>query len=159
MPDPRERIYELALRALDEQERQVDHLRSRAGAVIAAAGVGVTLLAEPVFHRSHPDGWAEIGATALGLAGAAGVVLATAYLLVSRPLAFSVDARRALTAAEALDVLDDGRLFDESMALALRDRREGNEAIVGRLHTAFSAAVAALLAELTGLAAAAALAS
>jgi hypothetical protein len=45
------------------------------------------------------------------------------------------------------------------MALGLRDRRKGNEAIVGRLHMAFTAALVALLLELAGLSAAAALAS
>lgn len=113
MPDPRERIYDLALRALDEQERQVGDLRGRLAPVVAAGGVGVTLLSRPAFQGTHPNGWVEITATAVGLVGAGGVVLATAYLLLSRPLAFSVDARAALAAAEELDLLDDGRRFDD----------------------------------------------
>jgi hypothetical protein len=49
MPEPRARIYELALRALDEQDRQVDELRGRLAPVLAAGGVGLTLLTGPAF--------------------------------------------------------------------------------------------------------------
>jgi hypothetical protein len=111
MPEPRERIYDLALRALDEQERQVGDLRSRLAPVVAAAGVAVTILTRPAFQGPHPTGWIEITGTAVGLAGAGVVVLATVYLLISRPLAFSIDARDALKAAEELDLLEDGTLL------------------------------------------------
>jgi hypothetical protein len=40
MPEPRGRIYELALRALDEQDRQVDDLRGRLAPVLAAGASG-----------------------------------------------------------------------------------------------------------------------
>jgi hypothetical protein len=45
------------------------------------------------------------------------------------------------------------------MALGLRDRRQGNEPIVRRLHNAFTVALIALLVELAGLGVAAAVAS
>ena len=159
MPDARERIYDLALRALDEQERQVGELRGRLSAVVAAGGIGATLLTRPVFEGGHPAGFMEIAATALGLLGALALVLASAYLLKSRRLAFSVDARAALAAAEELELLEEPERFHESMITALSDRRAGNADIVARLHDAFTIALAGLLLELVGLAVAAALAS
>ncbi len=98
VPSTIERIYDLALRSLDEQERQVGELRGRLAPVVAAGGLGSTLLARSVFARSHPEGVWEVSATIVGLAGAAVLVLAVAYLLRSRPMAFSVDAEAALDA-------------------------------------------------------------
>jgi hypothetical protein len=159
MPEARERIYDLALRALDEQERQVGELRGRLPAVVAAGGIGATLLTRPVFEGDHPAGVVEIAATGLGLLGALGLVLGGAYLLKSRRLAFSVDARVALEAAAELEILEDAERFHESMIAALTDRRAGNASIVARLHDAFTIALVGLLLELVGLALAAALAS
>jgi len=56
VPSTIERIYDLALRSLDEQERQVGELRGRLAPVVAAGGLGSTLLARSVFARSHPEG-------------------------------------------------------------------------------------------------------
>jgi hypothetical protein len=67
---PIERVYELALRALDEQERQVSDTRGRIPPVLAAGGLGVTLLARPIFHEGHPTGAGEISAVVVGLLGA-----------------------------------------------------------------------------------------
>jgi hypothetical protein len=50
-------------------------------------------------------------------------------------------------------------LYHETMIATLTRRREGNQPIVDRLHTAFSVGLLGLLAELSGLALAAALAS
>lgn len=159
VPVPIERIYDLALRSLDEQERQLGDLRGRLAPVVAAGGLGITLLARPVFAGSHPDGFWEVTATITGLAGAALLVLAVAYLLRSRPLAFSVDAAAALDATRDADLLADAAEFEEAMARALAERRAGNAPIVERLHRAFTITLYGLLVELGGLSAAAALAS
>jgi hypothetical protein len=81
MSEPRGRIYELALRALDEQDRQVGDLRGRLAPVLAAGGVGLTLLTRPAFSGAHPSGANELVATIAGLLGAAALVLAGAYVL------------------------------------------------------------------------------
>jgi hypothetical protein len=159
MSAPIARIYDLALRSLDEQERQLGELRSRVAPVVAAAGLGITLLARSVFAGSHPRGTWEVIAATVGFAGAATLVVASGHLLRSRPMAFSVDAIAALKVARDADALDDGHKFDEAMARALADRRAGNAPIVKRLHNAFSIALSGLVAELVGLSAAAALAS
>ena len=161
MPEPRGRIYELALRALDEQDRQVGDVRGRLAPVLAAGGVGLTLLTRPVFSGAHPSGSLELVATIVGLLGAVTLVLASAYILRPRPLAFSVNARATLDAIRDRDanVLEDEDLYHETMIAAFSRRRDGNQPIVDRLHTAFSVGLLGLLAELGGLSLAAALAS
>jgi hypothetical protein len=161
MPDPRSRIYELALRALDEQDRQVGDVRGRLAPVVAAGGVGLTLLTRPAVSGSHPSGAVELAATVVGLLGAAALILASAYVLHPRRLAFSVNARATLDTIRArdADILEDEDLFHETMISTLTARRLGNQPIVDRLHTAFSVGLVGLLLELGGLSSAAALAS
>jgi hypothetical protein len=161
MPEPRSRIYELALRALDEQNRQVDDLRGRLAPVLAAGGVGLTLLTRPAFGGDHPSGAIEFAAAIVGLLGAVTIVLASAYVLHPRRLAFSVKASATLAAIRGRDagILQDEDLYHETMIVTLTRRREGNQPIVDRLHTAFSVGLLGLLADLGGLALAAALAS
>jgi transposase len=158
-------VYELALRALDEQERLVNDTRARIPPVLAAGGLVVTLLARPVFHEGHPSGGAEIGAVLVGMTGAAALVLASIGLLRPTRMAFSVDAARLLDVAREAGIIDDdGRAHDdaefhEATALALSQRRAGNAAIVERLTRMLDVALLALVVELVGLASAAALAS
>jgi len=161
MPEPRERIYELALRALDEQDRRVDDLRGRLAPVLAAGGVGLTLFTQPVFSGDHPSSTVELVATIVGLLGAVMLVLASAYVLRPRRLAFSVNARATLDAIRdrAANMLEDNDLYHETMIATLTRRREGNQPIVDRLHAAFSVGLLGLLFELGGLSLAAALAS
>ncbi len=161
MPDPRARLYELALRALDEQDRQVSDVRGRLAPVLAAGGVGLTLLTRPVFTGSHPSGTTEVAATAIGLVGAVVLVLACAYLRQPREIGFSLNPPAAYLALNARgpETLENDELFYETMISTLTRRRAVNQPIVDRLHTAFSIALLGLLAELAGLALAAALAS
>jgi hypothetical protein len=53
--EPLARLYDLALRTLDEQERRSDALHGRLGPVLAAAALGVTLLSGPVFGGEPPS--------------------------------------------------------------------------------------------------------
>jgi hypothetical protein len=125
------------------------------------SGVGLTLLTRPAFFGDHPSGAVEIVAAIVGLLGAVTLVLASAYVLHPRQLAFSVNARATLDAIRARDpeILENERLYHETMIATLTRRREGNQPIVDRLHTAFSVGPLGLLAELGGLSLAAALAS
>jgi hypothetical protein len=54
MSEPLVRLYDLALRTLDDQERRADALRSRLGPVLAAAALGVSVLSGPVVGGVHP---------------------------------------------------------------------------------------------------------
>lgn len=161
MPAALARLYELALRALDEQDRHVSDLRGRLAPILAAGGVGLTLLTPPAFAEAHPSGALELVAAIAGLVGAVVLVLASAYVLHPRALAFSIYARDALDAIRVRDaaVLTDDDRFHETTIGALTRRRRGNEPIVGRLRVACSIALFGLLVELGGLSLAAALAS
>ena len=134
MAKPRARIYELALRALEEQSRQVDELRGRLAPVLAAGGVGLTLLTRPVFSGDHPSGTIELTGTIVGLLGAVTLVLASAYVLHPRRLAFSVNARATLHAIRDrdADILEDDDVYHATMIATLTRRRKGNQPIVDR---------------------------
>jgi hypothetical protein len=114
-----------------------------------------------VFSGDHPSGAIELVATIVGLLGASTLVLASAYVLHPRRLAFSINARATLDAIRDrdADILEDNDLYHETMIATLTRRREGNQPIVDRLHNAFSIGLLGLLFELGGLALAAALAS
>ncbi len=59
-----ERIYELGVAALSDQERQVAEVRGRGATLLAAGAVIASLLAKPVFHGDHPNGQTEQHASA-----------------------------------------------------------------------------------------------
>lgn len=159
MAEPLARVYELGLRALDEQERSVSDVRSRLPPVLAAGGVAATLLARPVFAGRHPHGVGEIVALIAGLLGAAVLVAAAVVLLRPTRMAFSVDAELLLEAAREARVLDSEDEFHEATAGALAERRRANEPIVERLTLMLEIALIGLVLELVGLGTAAALAS
>ena len=75
-------------------------------------------------------------------------------------LAFAVNPRATLEAIRDRDpdILEDDDLYYETMIATFTRRREGNQPIFERLHTAFTVGLLGLLAELGGLALAAALA-
>jgi hypothetical protein len=62
--------YDEAKRALDEQERAVFELRSRAGQLIAGAAIATSFFGgQALRHHIHPMGWVAIGSfVALSLA-------------------------------------------------------------------------------------------
>src|SRR5829696_10009483 len=95
MPEPLAHVYDLALRALDEQERRVAQLHARITPVLAAGGVGITLLTGPAFEGARPIGLAATMSVVVGLVGITGAVVAAAYLLLGTRLQFGVDARLA----------------------------------------------------------------
>src|SRR6478735_11609652 len=117
MSEARARIYELALRTLDEQRDEVSQLHGRIAPALAVGGVGVTLLARPVFAGDHPSGALELVGVIVGLLGVLALVLAGAHVLRPRPLAFSINADATLTAIRARDpeILDEAALYYETM--------------------------------------------
>ena len=87
-----QRIYELGIGALAEQERQVAEIRTRGATLLAAGAVIASLLAGPVCDGDHPDGLAEVIAATLGVVGAGGLLTFVVLLLSPRELGFSVKA-------------------------------------------------------------------
>ncbi|HEV7808855.1 MAG TPA: hypothetical protein VGO80_23835 [Solirubrobacteraceae bacterium] len=157
-----ETLYDVAFRAIEEQEREVASLRARTGTLVAAAAVAATLLVRSVFAGIHPHGWVAWCMTAAGLQGLAVVLIASIYLLRSHDLSFSIDASAALE-----ELLGDEPLGDDDSARAhvhgaltyrLSDMQAENALTVSQLRVAFAAALAGLVVEIVGLGLAAALA-
>jgi hypothetical protein len=153
-----ERIFQIGLEALAEQERQVAEVRSRGSTLLAAGVVIASLLAKPVFQGGHPDGALETFATVVGLLGAVGLLVFVVLLLRPYELGFTLNAPATYRA-----LWDEGMLGQPMVDLALADafeeRRERNLRIVRRLSWFLGVALGALVLETAGLAAAAALGS
>lgn len=154
-----ERIYQLGSEALAEQERQVAEVRGRGSTLLAAGAVIASLLAKPVFHSGHPNDALETLATVVGLLGAGGLLLLVVVLLL-RPyeLGFSVNAPATYRALWDKGILEQP-MVDLALADAFEEQREANTKAVRRLVQFLAVALAALVVETAGLAAAAALAS
>lgn len=154
MPAPLAHVYDLALRALAEQERQVAELHSRLTAVLAAGGVGVSLLARPAFGGAHPHGTIATAAALLGLAGIALAVVAAARLLLAERLAFTVNAGSVVALAPgALERTD---AYFRTMTASLDELWRMNAARMRQRESVFTVVVCGMLAGVCGLAIAAA---
>jgi len=158
MPEFGERIYELGLEALAEQERQVAELRSRGSTLLAAGAVIASLLAKPVFTGRHPDGSLEVLATAAGLVGCAALLASVVLLLRPYELGFSVKPGATYRALWEQGILEQP-MVDLALGEAFEERRDRNANVVGRLVHFLGLALTALVVETVGLASAAALAS
>jgi hypothetical protein len=154
-----ETFYDLAIRAIEEQEREVNGLRGRTGTIVAAAAVAATLLAREVFAGAHPNGWLAWTATSTGLIALAAVLLSSVYLLRSHDLRFSLDAAATLedTTRKGFDPEDPAELW-EGLTYVLSSLQARNGLTVGKLRTAFALALGGLLVEVVGLGLGAALA-
>ncbi len=153
-----ERIYQLGLEALAEQERQVAEVRSRGSTLLAAGAVIASLLAKPVFHGGHPDGVMETLATFIGVLGAGGLLLFVVLLLRPYELGFTVKAPATYRALWEKGMLEQP-MVDIALAEAFEEQRATNSKAVERLAWLLGVALAALVLETAGFAAAAALAS
>jgi hypothetical protein len=158
LPSFEERIYQLGVDELAEQERQVAEIRGRAPALLAAGAVVPSLLAHAVFHGRHPHGFSEVLCTVLGIAGAAALLVAALMLLWPRELGFSVNTRATYQELWDQQILEQP-LLDLTLADAFHDRRQANKVVVTKLTGLLALAMMALAIEAAGFAAAAALAS
>ncbi len=153
-----ERIYQLGLEALAEQERQVAEVRSRGSTLLAAGAVIASLLAKAVFHGGHPDGALQTLAAIVGVIGAGGLLLFVVLLLRPYELGFTVNAPATYRALWEQGILEQP-MVDLALADAFEEERETNLETVRRLTLLLGLALGALVMETAGLAAAAALAS
>jgi hypothetical protein len=151
--EPLARLYDLGLRALDDQERRADALRSRLGPVLAAAALGVTLLSGPLVGNAHPAtvvGTLALVVAVIGLAltvGAAFRVLYTRH----RPAA-RLDARKLLDELAKEGALDDVAGFYAAMITRLDNAQKRNADASERLTTDLQAMMCGIIVMLCGLA-------
>jgi hypothetical protein len=137
-----ERAYEIAVRALEQQERGVEALRARTGTLLAAASIAKSFLGAQAIGRhglSVP--------TDLALAAFAATVVLGVYVVMPKP-AFVF----ALHGAEILEVLarerDDDREVIRRLTVWIDRTYRVNMVLVDRLSSAFRAAGGALILEI-----------
>ena len=132
----------------------VDDLRGRAAPIAAAAAVIATFLARPAFAGTHPSGWAEWVAAAVGLVGVGALAVSYFSLFGRRDLAFAVDTDRLV-----LELDFDDPDTDLQLAEVFARQRDANQGAIDDLSTAFAVALGGLLLEALGFGVATALAS
>ncbi|MDP9345890.1 MAG: hypothetical protein M3P44_09220 [Actinomycetota bacterium] len=131
-------VYELALRSLDQQERELAELRARTNTVIAAAALIASFLgAAAIREHGGLSAGSVVALVILVLTG--GLSL---YVLWPRELSFAFDARA--TYAELYPLLDTVSEAQLRVAYSARDRYRSNKTAIDRLEVAFQVAVLAL---------------
>jgi hypothetical protein len=141
-----ERLYEIALGAIDEQRRQISDARSGIPAVGAAAAV-IAALTKAAFDAPGTinTAFAVLGAVGIGAVLVCGVqTLRTPGRLA---LSFDAEALREATAG----MLDNSDVFHSAVARLISDRRHRNERGVRWIKRWFAGALAGLIAEAIGL--------
>jgi hypothetical protein len=150
--EPLSRLYDLALRALEEQERRADALRGRLGPTLAAAALGASLLSGPLVGGARPATFAGGLALVVAVGGLAVAVAAAGRMLAGRR--GPTDALNALDLVEDLrrgDLLADEAAFYEAMITRLAERAESASEASDRLATTFTAILWGILVMLCGL--------
>lgn len=155
MPAPLGHLYDLALRALDAQERRVAELRGRLAPVLAAAGIGTTLLSGPAIGAVSAGGALSHVALAVALVGLVVALGAATHLLASRKAPREVDLLVVKGALRARGGIADETTYFELMISALAIRHVRNERVVRHMHAVFTVMLCGILVELCGLALAA----
>jgi hypothetical protein len=138
VPDVPTLVYELALRSLDQQERELVELRARTNTVIAAAALIASFLGAAAIERA--DGisiWAIAALVVFSLTGGLSLLV-----LWPRELRFAFDARR--TYAELYPFSGNVAEGQLRVAYSARDRYVENKVVIDRLELAFQTAVLTL---------------
>lgn len=123
-------IYELALRSLDQQERERSELRARTNTVIAAAALTASFLgAAAIREHDGLSGWSIMALIVLALTGALSLLI-----LWPRQLSFAYDARA--TYSELYPLLARVPEAQLRVAYSARDRYRANKRTIDRLELA-----------------------
>lgn len=131
-------VYELALRSLDQQERELSELRSRINTMIAAAALIASFLgAAAIREHAGLNALAIIALVVLVVTG--GLSL---YVLWPRELRFAFDARA--TYNELYPLSERTAEAQLRVAYRARDRYVRNKKSIDQLEFAFQAAVVML---------------
>jgi hypothetical protein len=139
--------YELALRALAQQEQALTEIRARTGTLLTASSLIASFLGAQAIARNGLNVWIVLALLAFGVS----VVLSIYVLLPKEGLIFALDAPATYKAL--YDVRDDEEEFERRLAYWVQGFREGNHPTVQRLTGTFKLAGVALLLEIGLLAA------
>jgi hypothetical protein len=138
--------YDLALRALAQQEQALTELRARTGTLLTAASLIGSFLGAQAISRHGLTVWIVLALVAFG----ASIVLCIYVLLPKEGLIFALDARETYTAL--YEVRDDHGEVERRLAYWIQTFRVRNHATVVELNTAYKYAGVALLVEIALLA-------
>jgi hypothetical protein len=139
--------YELALRALAQQEQSLTEIRARTGTLLTASSLIASFLGAQAISRNGLNVWIVLALVAFGWS----VVLSIYVLLPKEGLIFALDAPETY---EALyDVRDDEEEFARRLVYWVQGFRRGNHPTMQRLTGTFKLAGIALLLEIGLLAA------
>jgi hypothetical protein len=139
--------YELAVRALAQQEQALTELRARTATLLTASSLIASFLGAQAIGRNGLNVWIVLALVAFGLS----VVFCIYVLLPKEGLIFALDAPDTY---EALYVVrDDEEEFTRRLVYWVQGFREGNHPTIERLTRTFEVAGIALLFEIGLLAA------
>lgn len=131
-------VYELALRSLDQQERELGELRARTNTLIAASALIASFLGAAAIDASGKvSGWAVVALLAFGVTA----VLSLAVLW-PREMSFAFDARQ--TYDELYPLVNKIPEAQLSVAYSARDKYLKNKTIIDKLELAFQVALVTL---------------
>jgi hypothetical protein len=140
--DPRDQlVLDEARRAIDQQKKDLEGLRSRAGTTAGYATVVASVLGGlSLRNGAHPTVWTWAGFAALAVAAAASV-----YVLWSRTLTLSLDIEQMDSRIDEGDGI--GTMMRNTSHALHRDRKT-NQRVLNRLHTAYVLSLLFVLIEL-----------
>ena len=131
-------VLDLALRSLEQQEREVSELRARTNTVIAAAALTASFLgAAAIREHGGLSVWSVLALVVLVATGALSL-----FVLWPRKLSFAFDAR--VTYTELYELVDRVAEAQLRVAYAARDRYQLNKRTIDDLETVFQVAVLTL---------------
>jgi hypothetical protein len=139
-------VYDIAIRALRQQEEAITELRSRTGTLLTASSLIASFLGAQVIARGGLTIWVALALSSFGVS----VVLCVYSLLPKDGLVFALDAPD--TYAALADIRGEERECQYRLACWLHEIREQNAAAVGRVTRMFEVAAFALLTEIGFLA-------
>jgi hypothetical protein len=139
--------YELALRALAQQEHALTEIRSRTGTLLTASSLIASFLGAQAIARNGLNVWIVLALVAFGIS----VVLSIYVLLPKEGLIFALDAPETYEALYT--ARDDEAEFARRLAYWVQGFRESNHPTIQRLTRTFELASLALLVEIALLAA------
>jgi hypothetical protein len=155
MTPPLAHLYALALRTLETQERRAGELRARLAPVLAAGGVGATLLGPGAASALVFGGPLTAGVLVAAFAGSVVTMGAAGRLLTAEGAGPTLDAARLQRTLARQGALDDETVFYTQMIAVLELAERRIEAEVSALQRLFTVVMCGILFVLCGLALAA----
>jgi len=146
VPTLEQTVYDIAVRALGQQEQTLNELRARTATLLTASSLIASFLGAQAVARSGFSVWVVLALAAFGIS----VGLSIYALLPKRGVIFALNAAKVYSAL--VELRDDEIEWQRQIAYWLQTFRQGNHATVRRVTRVFEVAAFALLAEIGFLA-------